>query len=75
MNSRDAAYEESIQALLDATAAEALPGGQSSAAKDEPGEAEEELAEIGPGGRRKRKRASEEAGCVIYEFVALWLAH
>ena len=66
MNSRDAAYEEQLQRLLESTAAEAgttvddTPGAdrESVAKEDEP--VEEIIIEIGPGGRKKRKRADEE---------------
>lgn len=65
MNSHDAAYEESIRELLDATAAEAVPvidtpakdRAESVAKTEEP---YEEIIEIGPGGRKKRKRAEDD---------------
>ena len=65
MNSRDAAYEAQLQELLVTTAAEA------GASVDETGEktngvaksddaAEEVIVEVGPSGRKKRKRADDE---------------
>lgn len=68
MNSRDAAYEESIQELLEATAADgtAAVNGDAiykdsveSVTKTE--EIFEEIIDIGPVGRKKRKRVDEEA--------------
>ncbi|KAL5528693.1 CTI6 [Sanghuangporus sanghuang] len=65
MNSRDAAYEENLQELLDATAAEAMPdtdtpgkeGAESVAKTEEP---YEEITDIIPGGRKKRKRVDDD---------------
>ena len=51
MNSRDAAYEESLQELLDATAAEAVP--ESANANDEVAET---VADASTGSKKKRKR-------------------
>ena len=66
MNSRDAAYEESIQELLESTAAEAGNANEDTN-KDKAGSVarseeayEEVVIEIGPGGRKKRKRTEEE---------------
>ncbi|EJD02927.1 uncharacterized protein FOMMEDRAFT_140728 [Fomitiporia mediterranea MF3/22] len=65
MNSRDAAYEESIQEILEQSAAEAAPRADTpakdraeSVAKTE--EVYEEIIEIGPGGRKKRKRLDDD---------------
>ncbi|KAH8119147.1 hypothetical protein DFH11DRAFT_1502092 [Phellopilus nigrolimitatus] len=66
MNSRDAAYDERIQELLDATAAATTPDGET-AGKDRAGsvakteEIFEDISEIGPGGRKKRKRVDDDA--------------
>ncbi|THH10661.1 hypothetical protein EW145_g1173 [Phellinidium pouzarii] len=64
MNSRDAAYEESIQKLLDATAAEAGPGGDNTIKDRAESIAKTddvfEDADFGPGARKKRKRAEDE---------------
>ena len=67
MNSRDAAYEQSIQELLEATAAEgATVNGDATSGKDraesiaKTEDVLEEIVEIGPGGRKKRKRTEDE---------------
>ena len=70
MNSRDAAYEESFQALLEATAAEAAakekealataPGGVDAELN---GHDEQEVDDVAVNSRRKRKR-SDDDGCV-----------
>ena len=65
MNSRDAAYEQSIQELLEATAAEGAAAVNGEATNKDRAESVttkteevyEEIIEIGPGGRKKRKRA------------------
>ncbi|KAI5119859.1 hypothetical protein M0805_000693 [Coniferiporia weirii] len=65
MNSRDAAYEESLQELLDATAAEVSPNGDV-ASKDravsiaETEEVIEDIVDAVSGGRKKRKRVDED---------------
>ncbi|KAH8107890.1 hypothetical protein BXZ70DRAFT_19622 [Cristinia sonorae] len=67
MNSRDAAYEQSLQAVIDASAAEALASNRA------PGEGDEgsvvggdvgQDAEITVGARRKRKRIEDDAASV-----------
>lgn len=63
MNSRDAAYEERVQQLLETTAAEAAAlNGEtaSNRAVSVTEEIAEEAMEVGQGGRKKRKRADEE---------------
>lgn len=71
MNSRDAAYEENLQELLDATAAEAIPNADApgkdraeSVAKTE--EPLEEINEVGSGGRKKRKRTEDDKYAVYF---------
>ena len=66
MNSRDAAYEESFQALIEATAAEAaaqeattgqsVNGGEGSVN----GHADEHETEVVPNPKRKRKRSDND---------------
>lgn len=69
MNSRDAAYEESFQALIEATAAEAAAN-EAQQKNDatspvvngvETEAAEEVVTEVISGGRKKRKRAEDDA--------------
>lgn len=79
MNSRDAAYEENLQELLDATAAEAIPNADApgkdraeSVAKTE--EPLEEINEVGSGGRKKRKRTEDDKYAVYFLLYPLgWL--
>lgn len=64
MNSRDAAYEESLQAILGATAAEATGGDEGSKELNGSVKGADELdetVEVGSSGRRKRKRTDEES--------------
>lgn len=63
MNSRDAAYEESLREILNASAAEAYTSIDSkdkalSVAGTE--DAVEEIIELGLGGKRKRKRIEDD---------------
>lgn len=69
MNSRDAAYDESLQAIIEASAAEARAATMSpvvgSTTKDEiksnhDAEQEPEV-DAGPNARRKRKRSDDDA--------------
>ncbi|THH28378.1 hypothetical protein EUX98_g5797 [Antrodiella citrinella] len=69
MNSRDAAYDESLQAVIDASAAEALASTRVNADGDEgsvvgPGDTAPD-GEVTLGGRRKRKRADDDASASI----------
>jgi len=61
MNSRDAAYEESVKALIAATAAEAsvLPPPSSMNGRDT-AEAEEDVESVLGNQRRKRKRPDDD---------------
>lgn len=64
MNSRDAAYEESLRAVIDASAAEAVAS-RTAADGDEgsvagQGDTTNDV-EVIVGGRRKRKRADDDA--------------
>jgi len=70
MNSRDAAYEESFQALLEATAAEAAAKEKESVATantpngidaEVNGHDEQEADDVAVSSRRKRKRSDDEA--------------
>ncbi|KAI0929915.1 hypothetical protein AcV5_006754 [Taiwanofungus camphoratus] len=68
MNSRDAAYEESFQALIEATAAEAAAHEAASTTPtngtngDTNGRVEaEQEAEVAPNSRKKRKRSDDDA--------------
>lgn len=70
MNSRDAAYEESFQALLEATAAEAAAKEQEALATENApngidaevnGHDEQEADDVAVSSRRKRKRSDDEA--------------
>ena len=68
MNSRDAAYEESFQALIEATAAEAAANEAQQKTEaispvvngTETGNAEEATAEVNSSSRKKRKRAEDD---------------
>ena len=76
MNSRDAAYEESVQQLLETTAAEAaaLNGDNvSNRAGSVVEEAVDDMADFGPSGRKKRKRVEEEPYVFQNDLVFLRL--
>lgn len=81
MNSRDAAYEEQLQRLLESTAAEAGTTVEEATGADKEGDAKEDdvaeeiVIEIGPGGRKKRKRADDEVYvrphlCILFTNLA-----
>lgn len=58
MNSRDAAFDESIKEIIEATAAEAAGYDLGSVGNGHEGLEE---GEVGPGGRKKRKRTEDDA--------------
>lgn len=63
MNSRDAAFDESIKEIIEATAAEALAHDRgASMGRNVNGNGDVlDDGEIGPGGRKKRKRTEDDA--------------
>ncbi|TCD68256.1 hypothetical protein EIP91_011222 [Steccherinum ochraceum] len=68
MNSRDAAYEQSLQAVIDASAAEALASSRVNGEEDEGsvvahGDVGLDV-EVAAGGRRKRKRPEDDAASI-----------
>lgn len=64
MNSRDAAFDESLKEIIEATAAEAAAA-QENAAREQPPingpQPEAEEPEVGSNSRKKRKRAEDDA--------------
>lgn len=62
MNSRDAAFDESIKEIIEATAAEALAhdrGASTGRTVNGNGDVPDD-GEVGPGGRKKRKRTDDD---------------
>ena len=71
MNSRDAAYDESLKEIMEATAAEAAALNQSSASLNGSvnGHVEDEQPAVAVNGRKKRKRGEDDASVpVIFLF-------